>query len=177
MDCGSVIDRIYVLGEDFRIDESKPLLFKGSVKISRTTKEFLKLLDSVKQSKRLKGRAVIDSSNFFDYINGRRGRVKIIELRTPYLSSLRKDKEVSAILKLISKYPRLNSRTERAKIALAMLAISLVKGVGINFSEISRATGLSRIHVRRLVKELISCKAFMGEVRKNFVKSFQRPVF
>ena len=176
MDCGSVIDRIYVLREDFRVEDSRPSRSRGSVRLSKTTKEFLKLLDRVKSSKKLKGKAVIDTTNFFDYVNGRRGRVKIIKLSTPYLRNLEKDKDISVVLELISKFPRLKSRTDRAKVALAMLTISLVKGGSINVSEVSRVTGLSRMHVRRLVKELSSQKAFMTEVRKNLIKFQQAPL-
>jgi len=175
MDCGSVIDRIYVSRDDYRVDDFKPSSPKGSVRLSRTTKEFLKLLDKVKTSKKLKGKAVIDSAKFFDYVTGRRGKVKIIKLRTPYLRNLEKDEDISIVLKLIGKFPRLNSRTDRAKIALAMLTISLVKGGNISVSEISRVTGLSRMHVRRLVRELSSQKAFMAEVRKNLIKFQQAP--
>jgi len=175
MDCGSVIDRIYVLRKDY--EERSPIRsyqVRGNVGVSRATKEFMKLLDNVKHNKKLRGRAIIDSNSFFNYINGKIGRVKIIRLSTPYLLSIRRNQEVSQVLKLINKYPRLNSRTERAKIALALIAISFIKERQVSVSEVSRVTGLSRMHVRRLIKELRTNKAFMGDVYRSLIAPIQR---
>jgi uncharacterized Zn finger protein (UPF0148 family) len=167
-DCGSVIDRIYVADNAMTatLEEVKDTRrYRGTPHISRATKEYLRLLKRIKGSRRLSKRAVIDPKNFMEYIDGRRGRVKTVKVGITD-THLLTDTHVSKVLKIINKYPRLNSRTDRAKIALALIAIGMATKSRLEIRSLSRATSLSEMHIRRLRKTLSTQKGFINEVRR-----------
>ncbi len=133
--------------------------------MSKATKEYLRLLKRIKSSRRLSKRAVIDTKNFMEYVDGKRGRVKTVKVGITDVRLLT-DTHVSEVLKIINKYPRLNSRTDRAKVALALIAIGIATKSRLEIRSLSRATSLSEMHIRRLRKTLSMQKAFINEVRR-----------
>ncbi len=164
--CGTVVDNIYVDDRPTRTDLIyKPVKGK-EIGLSKVTREYLTLLDGIKKNRRLSGKGFIDAKSFMEYVEGRRGKVGIIKVRLPS-KSLKRNAALAKVLRIIRKYPRLNSRTERAKYALGLIAIHAVTKNSLSVEEISRATGLSGMHVRRLIKVALKSDAFLREVRDS----------
>ncbi len=172
--CGTVIEKIYVTNPSPRMNEDLETLktdirsFDPMPKLSRTTREYLKLLNELKHSKRLSGKARIDTARFMNYVKLGGNRVKVIKVDLVN-TQLTYDSRVKKVLRIMKKYPRLFSRTDRAKIALALIAISLLTKEYLQIAKISRSTGLSRMHVRRLLKMVFKEEKFLSEVSKELI--------
>lgn len=161
-ECGTVVDSIYVSEGEFEHDSET---MKG--KISAVTRKFGKLTDvSVKYLMILKEiryspLLYVDSNSFNKYlVLGK--RVKVIKRRT----SIPKNETLDKIVAIMSKYPKLCSRTDRAKYAIAMIAYTLVMEGGVNPSKLSKQLGLSKTHIRRLLRVVDSSQKFLSEVRR-----------
>lgn len=172
--CGTVIERIYVMNPSSSMNEDFETLkdiksFDRMPKLSRTTKEYLKLLKELKHSKRLSGKARIDTARFMNYVKLGDNRVKVIKVDVAD-TTLMNDAKVNKVLRIMKKYPRLFSRTDRAKVALALIAISLLTKEYLQITKISKSTGLSRMHIRRLLKIVFKEEDFLSEVSKELIR-------
>jgi len=170
MDCGTVVGKIYEYdylheheGQQTLRSSARYHRFRG---LSKTTVEYLRISESLKNNKRLQKRGKIDSSRFFRYIKGEIGRVKLIKV-DPVSSSIKEDTRVKEIMKVMSKYPRLNSRTDRGRVALALITLYLLKNYNIRISKVAQLTGLSRMQVRRLIKALGANRKFIEDAKEK----------
>ncbi len=171
--CGTVLERIYVteqhISQELMQEPARTRTHKrhGSrrVTITKYTSEYLKLIDKVKRSKRLKN-IVIDSEQLRRYVDGEGPPVKIFKRNPQNVQMLLKDPKVRLILEVMLRFPRLSSRTDRAKVALALMALMLLTGRRINAKEVAEKSGISTMHARRLAKTLEENREFMEELKK-----------
>jgi len=171
--CGTVLDRIYVTEQ-----YTNPEFVQESVKIrarkkhrdkrvtlTKYTSEYLKLINKIKGSKRLKN-IVIDSEQLRRYVDGELPPIKIFKRNPQNVKALLKDPKVKLVLEIMLHFPRLSSRTDRAKVALALMALMLLTGRRINTREVAEKSGISAMHARRLAKALQENREFVKELKK-----------
>ncbi len=155
--CGLVVDRIVdcrvkVYDEEENINKNSRET-TSSKKLSRAYIIYKKILKRIKDNQR---ELEVDSQAFTEYAIGRRGHVRILVAKRTLkaLEYLKKDSEVQYILdNVVRKIPILNSRTDRARIAAALIIKTLIKKKKLDANEfkiISEATGISASHARRL---------------------------
>ncbi|MEM1698622.1 MAG: TFIIB-type zinc ribbon-containing protein [Sulfolobales archaeon] len=161
-ECGVVVDLIYVSGGNFE-NELEPLGDRVSVtvrkfgKLSDASIKYLTILKEIKYRPQL----YVDSDSFSKYlVLGK--RVKVIKRRI----SIPKNETIEKIVTIIAKYPRLCSRTDRAKYALATIAYALATEGSVDSSKLSKQLGLSKTHIRRLLRVVRNSQRFLDEVRK-----------
>ena len=166
--CASVIDKIYVStkphgewGEEHR--RSSSCTSDYVPKLKKATKDYLKILETM--SSRNRNDITIDTKAFWEYQKTGR-RVKLLKRRVNIKYS--SDLSVRIAMDVLRKYPKLSSRTDRAKIAIALLAIALVKGAKLNTALITREVGLSKVHIKRLEKLVLKERAFIKELKEAF---------
>jgi hypothetical protein len=158
--CGTVVDKIYVnmIKKEEPFNQAKDVSQPG---LKKETREFFKLLS------RIKGKNLeIDTRAFEAFIKGKRPAVKMF-VRSGFKSRVDVDNDVRVALRIICKYPRLASRTDRAKLAIATVAVYLARDSRVEISKIAKEYGLSRIHMRRLINVLYSEKSVIEEVRRS----------
>jgi AraC-like DNA-binding protein len=126
-------------------------------RLCETSVKYVELLEEVK----LRQDLYIDEESFMRYVKLGK-RVKVLRRRVPQPT----DGVVKEIVKVMSKYPRLCSRTDRAKYALAKVAYAVATGSSIDIAKLSEELGLSRTHVKRLIKVIYSSSRFIDEVRR-----------
>ncbi len=172
--CGTVLERIYVteqhisqelVQEPVKIRTHKRYGKYGRVTLTKYTSEYLKLMDKVRRSKRLKN-IVIDSEQLRRYVEGEGPPVKIFKRNPQNVEELLKDPKVKLVLEVMLRFPRLSSRTDRAKVALALMALMLLAGRKVNAREVAEKSGISAMHARRLVKTLKESREFVEELKK-----------
>jgi len=166
--CASVIERIYVntishSEYDTEVRQKNLRIGEPAPKLRKATKDYLKILESIKN----KNDVVIDVNAFWEYQKTGR-RVKLLKRRLN--TELLNDYAVRVAMDVLRKYPKLSARTDRAKIAIALLAISLVKGTKLNMALLTKKVGLSKVHIKRLEKLVLKEKAFIDELREAFNK-------
>ncbi len=177
--CGSVVDRIYV-STPSRREEDVPGFNPASCRadlsrarrcahLSRLTKEYLRVMEHIKSRKRLSD-VVIDSSRLKEFVEGSGHRIKVLKRRPEVVSKAVGDKCVRLALNVMASFPRLRSRTDRAKVALAMLALALAMGRKVNVKEVAEGSGLSTMHVRRLKKLLSEEGGYVESVRRALAR-------
>ncbi|OYT52079.1 MAG: hypothetical protein B6U73_00625 [Desulfurococcales archaeon ex4484_204] len=166
--CGSVVDRIYyydrLTNQETLSIAQAPKRTSRALKPKPVTMKYLKLLSRVKKLSNV----FIDNEAFMEYATKGGPHVKI--LKRPFNEELLNDSNVKTVLKIMSKYPRLSSRTERAKLALALLTLALLNSSYWSLNAISSNTGLSKVHVRRLLNLLRSERDFVREVKGSLVR-------
>ncbi len=172
--CGTVLERIYVTeqhaNQELVQEPVKTRIHKRygnnrRVTLTKYTSEYLKLIDKVKRSKRLKN-IVIDSEQLRRYVDGEGPPVKIFKRNPQNVQTLLKDPKVRLVLEVMLRFPRLSSRTDRAKVALALMALMLLAGRRINTREVAEKSGISAMHARRLAKALEENREFVEELKK-----------
>ncbi len=172
--CGTVLERIYVteqhtnqelVQEPVKTRTCKRYGNNRRVTLTKYTSEYLKLIDKVKRSKRLKN-IVIDSEQLRRYVDGEGPPVKIFKRNPQNVQALLKDPKVKLVLEVMLRFPRLSSRTDRAKVALALMALMLLAGRRINAREVAEKSGISTMHARRLAKTLEENREFVEELKK-----------
>ncbi len=166
--CGTVVERIYVNAsihsEHYVEIQQRNSRINGLVpKLRKATKDYLRILESIRNKKDV----VIDVNAFWEYQKTGR-RVKL--LKKKFSTELVNDSAIRIAMDVLKKYPKLSARTDRAKIAIAVLAISLVKGTKLNTSLLTKKVGLSKVHVKRLEKLVLKEKAFINELKEVFNK-------
>jgi len=175
--CGSVLEKIYVIeqptSKEFMQGALKDDCYRGRrnnkrVTVTKYTSEYLKLMNKVKRSKRLRS-VVIDSEQLRKYVDGEGPPVKIFKRNPQDVQALLRDPKVKLVLEIMLRFPRLSSRTDRAKVALALIALMLLAGQRIDAREVAEKSGISIMHARRLAKTLKENKDFVNELKK-FIK-------
>jgi len=163
--CATVLDQVYVNDgtyrdlEELHVGTRRGFRRFGSVtyRLSEASAKYVELLKEV----RLKQELYIDEGSFMMYLTLGK-RVKVLRRRVPQP----RDEIIKEIVKVMSKYPKLCSRTDRAKYALAEVAYAIATGSSIDTAKLSKELGLSRTHVKRLVRVIHSSTRFIDEVRK-----------
>ncbi len=90
-----------------------------------------------------------------DNLRNGKGRIYEHVRERELVELLERDKELKNILNdVIERDPILSSRTLRGKVALALMIREMKNGAYPNVEEISRITGISRTHARRLLAML-----------------------
>ncbi len=172
-DCGTVIDRIYV--NQINISDPEYLgrqdhQLSGKAghapTLSKYTLMYLRLLKKIKSSKRLRN-IEIDFERFKSALSEDGSQVKVLRRKKELVdAALSRDRRIKAVLKVMLRFPRLYSRTDRAKVAIAMLALALALGREANARKVAEESGVSVMHVRRLERILRRETEFINEVRK-----------
>jgi len=166
-DCASVVEKIYVSSIDrnyciTEIENEKVRIHEFMPRLSKMTREYLKILKDVGG----KDSIVIDINAFLEYQKTGR-RVKVLRRRaSPNVDLLLKDTTIRTTMSILQKYPRLSARTDRAKVAIALLALSLIKGAQDDISSLTKETGLSKVHIRRLEKLILKERLFIEELKE-----------
>ena len=163
--CATVLDQVYVGDGAYRdLEELREAPRRGSRRLynytyglSEASVKYVELLEEVKLRRDL----YIDEASFMRYLRLGK-RVKVLRRRVPQPA----DEVIKKIVKVMHKYPKLCSRTDRAKYALAEVAYTVVTGGSIDVAKLSKELGLSRTHVKRLIKVVYSSGGFIDEVRR-----------
>lgn len=161
-ECGTVVDFIYVSAGSFKCEpeplrEKTPATTKNFGKLTDASVKYLMVLKEIKYRPQL----YVDADSFNKYlVLGK--RVKVIKKKV----SITKSETLDKIVAIMAKYPKLCSRTDRAKYAIAAIAYTLIINGGVDSSELSKKLGLSKTHIRRLLRIVRSSQSFLSEVRK-----------
>ncbi|MCD6278370.1 MAG: hypothetical protein J7J11_01675 [Desulfurococcales archaeon] len=166
--CATVIDKIYIAVKpryNADTDSGYSHLYSNysMPKLKKETKNYLKILEDIGGKKRKD--MTIDTGAFWEYMRTGR-RVKLLKRRVNMKYS--SDTTVQVAMDILKKYPKLTSRTDRAKLVIALLALALIKGVKLDTSLISKEVGLSKVHIKRLEKLIRREKAFIEELKEAF---------
>lgn len=162
-ECGTVVDSIYVTSAGFNhgselLRDRAPAVSGSLGKLTNASVKYLAILKEIKHKPLL----YIDPGSFDRYlVLGK--RVKVIRRKL----SLPKNDVLDRVVKLTSKYPKLCSRTDRAKYAIAVIAYTLVTAGSVDILKLSKDLGLSKTHIRRLLKVVKNSRDFLDEVRKS----------
>ncbi|PUA32770.1 MAG: hypothetical protein B7O98_04790 [Zestosphaera tikiterensis] len=180
-ECGSVIDRIYTydeccLNQHQNLYSSLPTQTTQGLGLSKMTKEYLKLVKDLNKSRKLKGRVYIDHEMFLKYVSEGGNRVKVLKFRLNNVCGYPNEEYVEKVLDIMRKYPRLSSRTERAKKALALITLNMLHITKVNEVELTKLAGLSYVHVKRLTSILTKEKEFIKEVEKTLKNMEDIPI-
>ncbi|MEM1982334.1 MAG: TFIIB-type zinc ribbon-containing protein [Sulfolobales archaeon] len=165
-DCGTVLDTIYYFHlsnnprEEQLIRNSKKVNYNPS--ISKHTKTYLKLI-----RKALEYGLEVDNEVFAKYSLGHSPLVKVFKKPEVNLNKLISDESVKMVLDVMKKYPKLASRTDRAKIALAKIALSMVSENELDIKKLSHELRISEVHMRRLYRVVVSEFEFLKDVRRT----------
>ncbi len=156
--CGLVIDNIYDYTHRSREQNDyysyKPRLISDYQRITKRNRRYKNMYNRLKMlkpiiSRRLKRYLVIDEKALKEYLNGLRPHVKIFK----YHKEIQIPIETKIIIeKIINKDPVLTSRTDRAKIALALIILDMLNNGKPDIRKIAKETFISVTHVRRLTK-------------------------
>ena len=163
--CGSVIERIYVSSTYFDLndegDAEKSL--RSEPKLKPITKLYLKFIH--RSSILRKSKVKVNKEALLRYLEGKGPHVKIF--KKPFNENKLRDEVINKIINIMNKYPRLKSRTDRAKLALALIAVRIASGENINnvVTTIRKDTALSLTHIKRLMKLVVLERRFIEEVR------------
>lgn len=169
--CGLVIDYIYEetkqkYGTDLILNFNTKTYNKTKYRVSEIyiiksrikmyhklvyrTKEYYKIARKLKKKS-----IVLDEKAFREYLEGKRGHVRLFRHKHITLAENIPEKVREIIKKIIDNDPVLASRTERAKIALAYIILGLLENGGnLNLHKIAKTTSLSVTHVKRLLATL-----------------------
>lgn len=156
--CGSVLERIYS-APSVRLETARLSVRERYVNASELSDKLrrVKTFRSVR-SKMKKPDLALDNVAFAEYLAGKRGHVKLYVKKSSAerLRKLTELPEVKEALRTIEKYPLLASRTDRVKVASALIYLIAKKGGKLSSALrlASRLTGASEVHLKRVVKVL-----------------------
>ncbi len=163
IETGVVVDRIYILQPPkVNVDATYMVSrrFKGPG-LSKETKAWLRIYKEARKSGK---NLSISVEGFREFISsGGSRRVRTLEKPLPARPEPLVDKVVREIL---PKYPRLNCRTLRVKYLIASILTLMANGKRINVKELVIKHGASKIHVRRMLRELRSLP-YLSQVLKD----------
>jgi len=159
-ECGEVQEKIIIVQAHASNDqgiERKNEYWNFIRKKEKTYKKYMKIH---KKLYRLKRKLEIDEKAFLDSLSMHSQIKTLTSERTKIAieNAMVDDKIRMIIEKVISKIPRLNSRTERGKIAAAMILAILWQNKRIDTKTIkvlSKKTGTSPCHVKRIYKTIM----------------------
>lgn len=162
-ECGTVVDSIYATDRrslEFTVESFKERISvntRNFGKLDIVSQKYLAILEEIRCHPYL----YIDSDSFNKYLAlGKRVKVIKRRARTP------RDETLSRIVSIMNKYPKLCSRTDRAKYAIATIAYMLATNSSINMSNLSKELGLSKTHIARLFRVVRESQSFLSEVRE-----------
>lgn len=154
--CGSVLERIYsspsVRAEITRLSARERHVSASELGDRlRRVKTFRSVRNKIK-----KPDLALDDAAFAEYLAGKRGHVKLYVKKSSAerLRKLTELPEVKEALRIIEEYPLLASRTDRVKVASALIYLIAKKGGRLSSALrlVSRLTGASEVHLKRVVK-------------------------
>ncbi len=173
--CASVIDKIYYdvgnsLSEELMersLRSNSYSRYKNYPRLKSITLTYLKFLRKVSRHKGV----VVDNRAFLDYLSGKRPHVKI--LKREFNEGKLRDELINKVINVINKYPRLKSRTDRAKLALALIALGIAKGDNVHnvVSKVREDAKLSTTHVKRLIRLVMRESSFLRDVKEIVLRS------
>ncbi|HDN75534.1 MAG TPA: TFIIB-type zinc ribbon-containing protein [Acidilobales archaeon] len=165
--CGYVVERIYVTSYNSLTNEcQEELRHSRYLKplIKPITVKYLKFMKSLSKLNGVK----LDTDAVLRYLKGEAPRVKIIKRELN--EGLLRDSLIKKVFNVMRKYPRLNSRTDRAKLAIALIALNIVKESNRRLNDVmevlQRDTKLSRVHIKRLISLILKERNFIEDVRR-----------
>ncbi|MCS7099417.1 MAG: TFIIB-type zinc ribbon-containing protein [Sulfolobales archaeon] len=161
-ECGMVVDLIYVNSRrtsEFAVEPPGRKVSTSTEsfgKLDVVSQKYLTILGEVKNNSSF----YIDSDSFNKYLTlGKRVKVIRKRVRVP------EDEYLKRIVSIMIKYPKLCSRTDRAKYAIAAIAYTLTTNGSISVSKLSKELGLSKTHIARLLRVVLESQSFLSEVR------------
>jgi len=176
--CGIVLDRIYdytPLPKRSTVLENgshnhSATLYSYETKIKRINHAYRNYEKLVKKYSRLRpGLRVKDEAMMLAYKGYKVKMVKMIvnekteEIKKEMLSS---DKVFETILKEFTKYPRVASRTDRVKLALATIIYTEInKGIRPSFTGVAKRFGISIVNLRKAYNVLKKYKDLYENLR------------
>ncbi len=175
--CGLVIDNVYDYTVYYNQDQnnhgtrkirliSEYQYIKMKSRRYRDIHNRLKILEPL-ISRKLKRYLTIDEKALKEYLNGLRPHVKIFKYHKEIQASI----EAKILIeKVINKDPVLTSRTDRAKIALALIILDILSNGKPDIYKIARKTSISVTHVRRLLKLLEERKHIISFAKTVLIK-------
>jgi len=171
--CGLVIENIYY-GYDIPLStihhQTMELKHYSShvgelrLKVDQVkVQKVLELIDTIKKKPYLK----LDTQAVEEFLIGKRPPIKLLKRRKVDLKPLSERKYIDFIIdRIIDKDPILASRTERAKVALALIIKDLIIHGSVRRSYISKVTGLSKTHIHRLIN-LVKSRRIIEHIKKS----------
>ncbi len=169
-DCGTVIDVIYQFHTPFNQRGNHE--FRSSKKVrqnpslNKHTRMYLKLVRKASEHG-----LVVDNDVFKRYSSGHSQLVKVFKKPNVDLNRLTSGEHVKLVLDVMRKYPRLVSRTDRAKVALAKIALSMLSEDGLDVRKLSSELSISEVHLRRLQKIVLEEFEFLDDVRTSLLNN------
>lgn len=169
-DCGTVLDVIYYFHPTINLQEEQPTRnsrhANNKPSISKHTKTYLRLMRKASEYG-----LEVDNEVFKKYSSGVSPLIKVFKKPNVDLSRLTAEEPVKIVLDVIRKYPRLASRTDRAKVALAKIALSIVSESDIDIKKLSHELGISEVHIRRLHRVITDEFGFLSDVRRIIINN------
>jgi len=112
---------------------------------------------------------IVDEQAFKQYIEGQRPRVKLLmHEKDPELKKfIDKNPALAIAFKLIEKIPRLSARTFRGKVAAAYTLYTIAQGIQPNPNDLSKVTGISTVHAKRIINEVIKYRKAIEYLKKT----------
>ncbi len=168
--CGVVVDRIVVstgainLACEESYQDDKRQASRRLIGQAKAGSVYRKYMSVARHLLARGGDFEINEKNFEEYLQGKRGHVRLIisSKSREALKYAERDAEVRKILRdIIPKIPSLNSRTDRARVAAALLIKLLLSKNRISSSDlkrVSQTTGVSASHIRRLYNTVMKLK-------------------
>ncbi len=171
--CGAVLDKIYLDGV-VKHDEDADS-FKRDYRcslISKHTKLYLKLMEKASRYG-----LVVDNDVVMKYFSGKAPLIKVFKRPAPVNAELTNDERIKIVMSIVNKYPRLASRTERAKYALAKIALAIAMNEAnhLDIKRMKNELNISEVHLRRLLKVINENPDFLREVVEAFTLSSRVP--
>jgi len=167
-DCGTVLDVIYYYNINTSQEDSKQVKKLRNTHqvqgMSKHTSTYLKLTKVASRHG-----LIVDNEVFMKYISGSIPLVKVFKRPNVDVSKFMDREPIKLVLDLMKNYPKLTSRTDRAKVALAKIALDIVMDKGLDVKKLSSELGISEVHIRRLYKTLIRECEFLNDVKKLFL--------
>jgi len=167
-DCGTVLDVIYYYSINTSQEDGKQIRKLKSIhhiqSMSKYTSTYLRLTKVASRHG-----LIVDNEVFMRYISGSTPLVKVFKKPNVDISRFMDNEPIKLVLDLMKNYPKLTSRTDRAKVALAKIALDIVMNKNLNVKKLSDELGISEVHIRRLYKTLIREYNFLNDVKKLFL--------
>ncbi len=175
--CGVVVDRIVVstgtinLTHEESYQDDKRQASRRSMGYVKAGNVYRKYMTVARHLLARGSDFEINEKNFEEYLQGKRGHVRLIisSKSREALKYAERDAEVKKILReIIPKIPSLNSRTDRARVAAALLIKLLLNKNRVSSTDlrkVSQTTGVSASHIRRLYNTVMKLKVVQRRAR------------
>ena len=163
--CGTVIEDLFpeqLIGVPPKVEEEEISRNVRSALRSRSAKHNLRKLLKYEEeveiyesyAKRCRRNVRVDVEALKARLSGGKARVFVHVYDANLKELVEKDSIVKSLLEIIENDPILSSRTFRGKVALALLLKELLINGEADTEEIAKVTGVSKVHMQRLVNIL-----------------------